>query len=107
MPASARHTLTPSRCRLPADAAADLRDHDVNAVTVLHVELVRRLVLTDPVAIEEEADRLDGHALALAEGAHQLLELGVRLALEEDLRAVLADDLELHGGYYIEVQPVS
>jgi len=64
--------------------AAHLRNDHIDAVTILHFELVWRLVLTDAVAVEEEADRLHGHALPLAKRAHQLLKLRVGLALEED-----------------------
>jgi hypothetical protein len=58
--------------------------YEPDAVTILHSELVWRLVLTDSLAVEEEADRLHGHALPLAKRAHQLLKLRVGLALEED-----------------------
>jgi hypothetical protein len=51
-----------------------------------------------PLSLEQEAYRLERLALALAEGQHQLLELGVALDLEEDLVVVVGDlDVEMLG----------
>jgi len=52
-------------------------------------------VLVDAGAVEEEADRVERDALTLAEGVHQLRQRRGRLALEEDLVAVLRHDLEV------------
>ena len=43
----------------------------------------------DTLALEEEPDRGGRLALALAEGRHELLELGAALDLEEDLVVVV------------------
>jgi hypothetical protein len=50
----------------------------------------------DPRAVKEEAHRVEGLALTLAEGGHELLELGAALDLEEDLVVVVGDlDVEV------------
>lgn len=52
----------------------------------------------DALALEEEPDRAQSLALALAEGAHELLELGGLLDLEEDLVVVIGHlDVEVFG----------
>ena len=52
--------------------------YEPDAVTILHSELVWRLVLTDSLAVEEEADRLHGHVLPLAKHAHSASEASCR-----------------------------
>jgi hypothetical protein len=57
--------------------------------------LLRRLRLVDAVAVKEEADRVGGDALPVAEGVHELLQRGGLFALEVDLVAVLRDHLQV------------
>ena len=70
------------------------------------VRVIRRL---HPLAVEQEADAGHVLALAIAEGVHQLAQLGCALDLEKDLVVVIRDlDVEvlllsvlgllLHGG---------
>ena len=49
------------------------------------------IIWLDSLALEKEAHRGDVLALALAEGAHELLQLGRLLYLEEDLVVVVSD----------------
>ena len=71
--------------------------HGFNNVTILHPELVRRIVHIDALAVEEESDILQGHASPLARREHELLKLRVGLALEGFLNVVRPEDVELHG----------
>lgn len=49
-------------------------------------------------AVKQEPHRVEGLALALAKGRHELLELGAALDLEEDLVVVVGDlDVEVLG----------
>ena len=57
--------------------------------------LRRCLRLVDAVAVKQEADRVGGDALPIAEGVHELLERSGLFALEVDLVAVLRDHLEV------------
>ena len=77
------HSASPALAADGDKSATNLCNDHIDAVPVLHLELIGRLILADAVAVEEEADGLHGHALPLAEGAHELLKLRVRLALEE------------------------
>jgi len=70
-------------------SAADLLLVDLEGVTVLHVERFRVVAGVDSGAVEEEAHAGEGLALTLAEGVHELLQLGGALDLEEDLVVVV------------------
>ena len=70
-------------------------DHDVDFVSVLHLEGLWRVVLLDALTVEDEATLIVAEALALAVGVHQLLELRLLLDLEEDLGAVLCLNLDV------------
>ena len=60
-----------------------------------HLGVVGRV---DSGAVEEEANAGEGLALTLAEGVHELLQLGGTLDLEEDLVVVVGDlDVEVLG----------
>lgn len=60
-----------------------------------HLGVVGRV---DSGAVEEEADASEGLALTLAEGVHELLQLGCALDLEEDLVVVVGHlDVEVLG----------
>lgn len=60
-----------------------------------HLGIVGRV---DSGAVEEEANAGEGLALTLAEGVHELLQLGGTLDLEEDLVVVVGDlDVEVLG----------
>ena len=65
--AASRVTRRRRYCRRHC-AAALLLHHDVDDVAVLHVELLRRLVGVDAVAVEEEAHAVHRDAVAVAEG---------------------------------------
>mmetsp|Transcript_24145 Transcript_24145/g.78642 ORF Transcript_24145/g.78642 Transcript_24145/m.78642 type:complete len:496 (-) Transcript_24145:9-1496(-) len=77
------------------------RDH-VDDVPVLHLVVLWRHVGRERLAVEHEDGRTPRHALPLAKGVHQLAQLRVELALEEDLGQVVRDHLEgefgSHGG---------
>jgi len=64
------------------DDATDLLHHHVYHIAILHVQVLGGLSRSDAFAIEEEAHRVLGHALTLAEGRHELLERRCHLALE-------------------------
>lgn len=72
--------------------------HTVCQATLLfthHLGVVGRV---DSGAVEEEADASEGLALTLAEGVHELLQLGCALDLEEDLVVVVGHlDVEVLG----------
>jgi len=105
-------------------SAADLLLVDLEGVAVLHVELysvladilslsyplqharacsrethvVRGVAGVDSGAVEEEAHARERLALTLAEGVHELLQLGGALDLEEDLVVVVGHlDVEVLG----------
>jgi hypothetical protein len=60
-----------------------------------HLGVIGRV---DSGAVEEEAHASEGLALTLAEGIHELLQLGCALDLEEDLVVVVGDlDVEVLG----------
>lgn len=69
--------------------ASNLLLVNLKSVTVLHLESVGGIVWLDSLALEKEAHGVDGLALALAERAHQLLQLGGLLYLKEDLVVVV------------------
>ena len=69
--------------------AARLLDHHVDLVAVLHLERLRRVVLLNALAVENEATLIIRQALALAVGVHQLLELRRLFDFEEDLSPIL------------------
>ena len=52
---------------------------DLDDVVLLHFELLRRLVIVDTTAVEEETERVDGHAYALGIRFFQLAHLGGHL----------------------------
>lgn len=59
---------------------------------------IRAISWLNSRTIKQEADAACGLALALAEGIHQLLELGGALDLEKDLVVVVGDfDIEVLG----------
>ena len=59
---------------------------------------VRGVAGVDSGAVEEEAHAGEGLALTLAEGVHELLQLGGALDLEEDLVVVVGNlDVEVLG----------
>jgi len=57
----------------------------------LHVESFWVISRLDTATVEEEADRVWGFALSLAESIHQLLQLGGALDLEKDLIVVIGN----------------
>lgn len=68
------------------------------SVAVCHLERVRGIRRLHSRAVEQEPHRVEGLALALAKGRHELLELGAALDLEEDLVVVVGDlDVEVLG----------
>ena len=75
--------------------AANLLLVDFNAVAVFHLELLRRLVVVDASAVEQEAQRVHRDALAIAVGLLELSHVGRVLDLEMDLAVVLADYFQL------------
>ena len=68
---------------------------DLDDVSVLHFQLLGCLVVVDASTIEQESQRVDGHALAVTVGFLELAQAGRILDLEMDLAVVLSDDLEL------------
>lgn len=68
---------------------------------------VRGILRLDTRTLEEEADRLHFLALSVAERAHELLQPGVPLYLEEDLVVVIRHlDVEVLGGSAISIAVV-
>eukprot|EP00964_Phaeocystis_antarctica_P066803 scaffold40430_cov65-Phaeocystis_antarctica.AAC.6 len=57
--------------------------------------LLRCLRLVDAVTVKQEADRVGGDALPVAESVHELLQRSGLFALEVDLVAVLRDHLQV------------
>ena len=55
--------------------ASCLLNHDIDLVTVLHLEAVRRVVVLDPFSVKNEAALVIGEALSLAVSIHQLFQL--------------------------------
>merc|ERR1719237_1861371 len=72
--------------------AALLLEHAVELVAVLHVDVGGRLVAADARAVEEEAQRRGGDALARRVRVEDLVELRRLLDLEEGLLARLVAD---------------
>ena len=68
---------------------------DLDDVVLLHLEGLGRLVVVDAAAVEEEAERGDGHADALRVRLLQLAHLRRHLDAEVDLVGVLAHHLQL------------
>ena len=64
-------------------AEADLLHVGIDDVAVLHIEGLGRLVLVDPHAVEEEAQLVKVHALALAVGVHQVARRAFILHLKK------------------------
>lgn len=73
--------------KISGPEAAQLGDHSVDAIQLLHVQGLWGVLLVDPVAVEEEAvgALLSTHAGAV--GIHELLQLGGLFDLELDLIA--------------------
>lgn len=68
------------------------------SVAVCHLKRVRGIRWLHSRAVKQESHRVEGLALALAKGRHELLELGAALDLEEDLVVVVGDlDVEVLG----------
>ena len=65
---------------------------DIDDVVLLHFE---RLIVVDETAVEEETERVDGHAYALGIRFFQLAHLGGHLDAEVDFVGVLSDNLQL------------
>lgn len=75
----------PQKCKF--GSLAERVTHRIGSVCRLHTG-----------AIKEESHGIQGLALPLAEGAHELLQLGCALDLEEDLIVVVRDlDVEVLG----------
>lgn len=72
--------------------------HAGSYATVCETHHLRVVCGVDSGAIEEEAHAGEGLALTLAEGVHELLELGSTLDLEEHLVVVVGDlDVQVLG----------
>ena len=65
--------------------ASSLLNHDIDLVAIVHLEGFGRVVILDPLSIENEAALVAREALPLAVGIHELLELGRLLNLKENL----------------------
>lgn len=87
-----------ARARL---ATAELLDHCVNLVLILHVESLCRVVIADTLTIKDETDAVLGLSHPLGIGLFEFGELGSAFDLEEDLVAVgiLDLDVELLGTF--------
>ena len=72
-------------CTESSSAAASLLDHDVDLVAVVHLERLWRVVILDPLSIEDKATLVVREALSLTVCFHQLLQLGRLFDLEEYL----------------------
>ena len=70
-------------------------DHDVDLVTIFHLEAVWSVVVLDPLSVEYEAALVVGEALPLAVGVHEFLELGGPLDLEVDFGSILRLNLDV------------
>lgn len=77
--------------RRTRSAATDLLLMDLESVAVLHVESLWVIGGVDSLTIEEESHAGGSLALTVAEGIHELLELGGALDLEVDLVVVIGD----------------
>ena len=75
--------------------AAGLLHHHVDLVAVVHLQRLRRVVVLDSLAIEDEPALIVGETLSLAVGFHQLLELRALFDFKEDLCPVLSFDLDV------------
>lgn len=81
-----------------SQTSSDLFLMHFESVAVCHLERVRGIRRLHSRAVEQEPHRVEGLALALAKGRHELLELGAALDLEEDLVVVVGDlDVEVLG----------
>ena len=76
--------------------AASLLEIHIDDIAVFQAELLGGHVITDPVAVIEEANGRPACALTRAVGVHQLAQRSVLLDLEKDLSAVLAHHLDAH-----------
>ena len=83
------HTLRRS------EAPTLLLEHAVELVAVLHVDVGGRLVAAHARAVEEEAQRRRGDALARRVRVEDLVELRRLLDLEEGLLARLVADADV------------
>lgn len=68
-------------------------DHDVYLVSVFHLKRVGRIIILDPLPIENETALVVCESLPLAICVHQLLQLSSPFNFEEDLSSVLGLDL--------------
>ena len=77
------------------EATAGLFDHNIDLVSVLHLQFLRSVVVLESLAIEDKSALVAGKSLPGAVGVHQLLQHGGPLDLEVDLCAVLCLHLDV------------
>ena len=69
--------------------ASRLLHHDINLVTILHLECLGRIILFDSLSIKNEAALVVAQSLSLTVRIHQFLQLSLLLDLEKDFSTVL------------------
>jgi len=69
---------------------------NLESVTVRHIEPIGSVIVVDLHAVKQKSDGVPVFALTVAECAHELVELGTLLDLEEDLVIIVCDfDIEV------------
>ena len=69
--------------------ASRLLHHDVNLITILHLECLGCVILFDSLTIKNEATLVVAESLSLTVRIHQFLQLSLLLDLEKDFGTVL------------------
>ena len=80
---------------LIASLTSSLFHHNIDFITILHLETVRSVIVFDSFTIEDESALVACETLSLAVSVHQLLQLSSPFDFEVDLGAILRFDFDI------------